>query len=83
MPSPATSFVFLISGITLKHNQKLLEELDKVNADLKENNKISNTNIKLNVGIFCTYLAGNVMYDKDILSIDDFFKLHEFRKNLN
>lgn len=75
--------IFLISGITLKHNQKLLEELDKVNADLKENNKISNTNIKLNVGIFCTYLAGNVMYDKDILSIDDFFKLHEFRKNLN
>lgn len=74
--------IFFISGITLKQNTKLLEELRRINEDLKADNKILNTDIKLNVGIFCTYMAGNIMYDKDILTIDEFDKLTKFRSNI-
>ena len=73
--------IFFISGITLKHNKMLLEEIEKIKYD-EINDNLDNRNIKLNVKVFCTYMAGNIMFDKDIISIDEFLKLSEYRKNM-
>jgi len=74
-------FIFFISGITLKHNKTLLKELEKINNDIKTDEEFKNREIKINVKVFCPYMAGNVMFDKDILSIDEFLELTEFIKN--
>ena len=73
--------IFFISGITLKHNKMLLEEIEKIKYD-EINDNLDNRNIKLNVKVFCTYMAGNIIFDKDIISIDEFLKLSEYRKNM-
>lgn len=71
--------IFFISGITQKHNKTLLQEFEKIREDMLQDNS-NNRDIKLNVKVFCTYMAGNIMFDGDIISIDEFLKLTEYRR---
>lgn len=73
--------IFFISGITQKHNKVLLEELEQICNDIE--NSTEEREIKLNVKVFCPYMAGNIMYDKDVISLEKFKMLTEFIENNN
>ena len=70
--------IYFIANISLEQREKLLKQLEKINNDIK----LSNNNKMIDVKIFCPYLAGNVMFDNDILSIDEFLKINQLREEL-
>lgn len=74
--------VFFISGITEKHTNNVIKELEQINEEIRADDQLENREIKINIKVFCPYMAGNIMFDKDIISLGNFLKLIEFRKNM-
>ena len=74
-------FIFFLSGITDKHKTTVLADLKKIQEDIM-NEDFDSGKIKVNVKFYCAFTAGNVMFDKDILTIEQFLNLKEYRKNI-
>lgn len=74
-------FIFFLSGITDKHKPTVLSDLKKIQDDIV-NEDFDDAKIKVNVKFYCAFTAGNVMFDNDILTIEQFLNLTEYRKNI-
>ena len=61
--------IFFISDIRRSQANKLKEELKKIVDDLNQDSQLKEM---LEVKIFCPYLAGSVMFDEDMIDIDEF-----------
>lgn len=72
--------IYYIGDISLEQREKLIEGLNKINTEVKSEKL--NKEIDLDVKVFCPYLTGNVMFESDILSIDEFLKLNELKENI-
>ena len=74
-------FIFFLSGITDKHKTTVLSDLKKIQEDIM-NEGFDSGKIKVNVKFYCAFTAGNIMFDNDILTIEQFLNLTEYRKNI-
>lgn len=74
--------IFFISGITQKHTNNVIKELRRIKEDMEKDEEMKKREIKLNIKVFCSYMAGNIMFDKDVITLDNFLKLVEFRKSI-
>ena len=68
--------IYAIVDVPVENSNIVMSELNQIQEDLKVNN------VNINVKIFCPYLAGNVMFDNDMLSIEDFIKLNNARNEI-
>lgn len=73
--------IFIIGNIDIQSNNVLLREIEKIQNEITKNEELKSYNIE--VKIFCPYLAGNVMFDKDILTLEEFSKVNQVREELN
>lgn len=65
--------IYFISDISKDDEQKLRIELDKIVNDIKVKPELKE---KFEVKLFCPYLAGNVMFNEDVIDIETFLKNH-------
>lgn len=70
--------IYFIGDISIEQRGKLLAELEKINNTLQ----LSDDKISINVKVFCPYLTGNVMFDHDILTIEEFLKVNKLREDI-
>ena len=70
--------IYFIGDISIEQRGKLLAELEKINNTLQ----LSDDKIAINVKVFCPYLTGNVMFDHDILTIEEFLKVNKLREDI-
>lgn len=70
--------IYFIGNIPIESKDKLLTELEKINNTLQ----LSDDKIAINVKVFCPYLTGNVMFDHDILTIEEFLKVNKLREDI-
>lgn len=70
--------IYFIGDISIEQRGKLLAELEKINIALQ----LSDRKIAIDVKVFCPYLTGNVMFDHDILTIEEFLKVNKLREDI-
>ena len=70
--------IYFIGDISIEQRGKLLAELEKINNTLQ----LSDRKIAIDVKVFCPYLTGNVMFDHDILTIEEFLKVNKLREDI-
>ena len=70
--------IYFIGDISIEQRGKLLAELEKINNTLQ----LSDRKIAIDVKAFCPYLTGNVMFDHDILTIEEFLKVNKLREDI-
>lgn len=62
--------IFFISDMSRAQGGALKEELKKICQDLSNSEELKE---RIKVKIFCPYLAGNVMYEQDVIDIEDYY----------
>ncbi len=70
--------IYFIGNVPMENRNKVLAELEKINNSLQS----SDRKIAIDVKVFCPYLTGNVMFDHDILTIEEFLKVNKLREDI-